>query len=98
MKKGEIALFTSSAELGNGVGGRGGVVVPPNSVLQFEVELISWITVVDVSKDGGIIKKIIEKGQIDSRPSNLDEVLGTLITCYVILLFPFCLSYSYPKS
>ncbi|XP_015900479.1 peptidyl-prolyl cis-trans isomerase FKBP62 isoform X1 [Ziziphus jujuba] len=75
MKKGEIALFTSSAELGNGVGGRGGVVVPPNSVLQFEVELISWITVVDVSKDGGIIKKIIEKGQIDSRPSNLDEVL-----------------------
>lgn len=89
MKKGEIALFTLTAELGNGFGGRGGVVVPPNSVLQFEVELISWIAVVDVSRDGGIIKKIIEKGKIDSPPSNLDEVLGTLITYYVIILFLF---------
>ncbi|KAL5074150.1 hypothetical protein RYX36_013134 [Vicia faba] len=43
--------------------------------LQFEVELISWITVVDVYKDSGIIKKIIEKGKGNDQPSDLDEVL-----------------------
>ncbi|CAI8599816.1 unnamed protein product [Vicia faba] len=42
---------------------------------EFEVELISWITVVDVCKDGGIIKKIIEKGKGNDQPSDLDEVL-----------------------
>lgn len=73
MKMGEIALFTLSADR---VYGRD-VVVPPKSVLQFEVELISWITVVDISRDGGIIKKILERGRVDSRPGDLDEVLGT---------------------
>lgn len=76
MKKGEIALFTLPAD---GVGGLD-FVVPPNSLLQFEVELISWITVVEVSKDDGIIKKILERGQLDMRPRDLDEVLGILIT------------------
>jgi FK506-binding protein 4/5 len=77
MKKEEIALFTLSPELGYGVAGRHGVV-PPNSVVQFEVELVSWIIVVDVSKDGGIIKKIMEKGGRIEQPGDLDQVLGTL--------------------
>lgn len=50
--------------------------MPPNSVIQFEVELISWISVVDVRKDGGIIKKVLEKGNKDGKPGVLDEVLG----------------------
>ncbi|PON65534.1 Peptidyl-prolyl cis-trans isomerase, FKBP-type [Parasponia andersonii] len=60
LTKGEIALFTLPSEMG---------------VVQFEVELVSWISVVDVSKDGGIIKKIIEKGDKIEQPSDLDEVL-----------------------
>lgn len=77
MKKGECALFTLPSELAFGVGGREGL--PPNSVVQYEVELVSWITVVDVSKDGGIIKKIFEKGKSNKLPGDLDEVLGTLL-------------------
>lgn len=93
MKKGEVALFTMPAELGYGVGGLEGVV-PPNSVVQFEVELISWITVVDVCKDCGIIKKIMEKGARNQLPGELDEVLGIFITVFAIDLFAFCLSCS----
>ncbi|KAJ7958280.1 Peptidylprolyl isomerase [Quillaja saponaria] len=73
MKKGEIALFTLPVQLGYKDGGPDGV--PPNSIIQFEVELISWITVVDIFKDGGIIKKIMEKPERTEQPSELDQVL-----------------------
>ncbi|GFZ10158.1 tetratricopeptide repeat (TPR)-like superfamily protein [Actinidia rufa] len=73
MEKGEIALFTLPPELSYGATGANGV--PPNCVIQFEVELISWIKVVDVCKDGGIIKKVMEKGEQTGPPSDLDEVL-----------------------
>lgn len=43
----------------------------PNSVVQFEVELVAWITMVDVSKNGGFVKKILEKGDRDASPSDL---------------------------
>lgn len=76
MKKGERVLFTLPPDFGYGAEGRDGV--PPDSIVQFEVELLSWITVVDICKDGGIIKKIMEKGERNERPSDLDEVLGTL--------------------
>ena len=84
MRKGEVALFTLPAELGVGVSS-------PNSnlVRQFEVELISWITVVDVCKDGGIIKKIMEKGTGNERPRDLDEVLGTLTAAYAYFSLRF---------
>lgn len=74
MTRGETALFTVPPHLGYGEPGRQGV--PPNSVVQYEVQLVSWITVVDVCKDGGIIKKIMEKGNNNSQPGDLDEVLG----------------------
>ncbi|XP_020891758.1 70 kDa peptidyl-prolyl isomerase isoform X2 [Arabidopsis lyrata subsp. lyrata] len=73
MKKGEIALFTLPVDQGYGAEGYDNV--PPNSVIQFEIELFSWIDVVDVRRDGGIIKKIIEKGDKNGKPSDLDEVL-----------------------
>lgn len=74
MKKGECALFTVPPELGYRFVGRDGV--PPNTGVLFEVELIAWIPVVNVSKDGGIIKKIMEKGENIECPGDLDEVLG----------------------
>lgn len=73
MKKGERVLFTLPPDFGYGAEGRDGV--PPDSIVQFDVELLSWITVVDICKDGGIIKKIMEKGERNERPSDLDEVL-----------------------
>lgn len=72
MRKGEKALFTLPPEVGYGEAGTDGV--PPDSIIQFEVELTSWITVVDVCRDGGIIKKIMEKGEQVGPPSDLDEV------------------------
>ncbi|XP_057518080.1 peptidyl-prolyl cis-trans isomerase FKBP62-like isoform X2 [Amaranthus tricolor] len=73
MKKGEVALFTLPSDIAYGNGGSD--TVPLESVVQFEVELISWIMVVDVCKDGGIIKRIVGKGRNDNQPSELDEVL-----------------------
>ncbi|XP_042493599.1 peptidyl-prolyl cis-trans isomerase FKBP65-like isoform X2 [Macadamia integrifolia] len=73
MKKGEVALFTIASDLGFGATGAKGV--PSSSVIQFEVELISWITVVDICKDGGIIKKILKKGERNEQPGDLDEVM-----------------------
>ncbi|CAI9784854.1 unnamed protein product [Fraxinus pennsylvanica] len=72
MRKGEKALFTLPPEVGYGEAGTDGV--PPDSIIQFEVELTSWITVVDICRDGGIIKKIMEKGEQVGPPSDLDEV------------------------
>lgn len=76
MKKGEVALFTLPAAES------GGIPQNSNLVVKFEVELVSWITVVDVCKDGGIIKKIMEKGKGNDRPGDLDEVLGILSVAY----------------
>ncbi|KAJ0967699.1 hypothetical protein J5N97_024616 [Dioscorea zingiberensis] len=71
MKKGELALFTMASDLGYGSVGTQGV--PPGADLQFEVELVSWLTVVDICKDGGIIKKIMSSGD-DVQAGELDEV------------------------
>ncbi|PHU20675.1 70 kDa peptidyl-prolyl isomerase [Capsicum chinense] len=72
MRKGETALFTLPLETGFGSTESDSSL---NMVVQFEVELVSWITMVDVCKDGGIIKKIMEKGELIGPPGDLDEVL-----------------------
>ncbi|XP_047267066.1 peptidyl-prolyl cis-trans isomerase FKBP62 isoform X4 [Capsicum annuum] len=72
MRKGETALFTLPLETGSGSTESDSSL---NMVVQFEVELVSWITMVDVCKDGGIIKKIMEKGELIGPPGDLDEVL-----------------------
>lgn len=74
MRRGEIASFMLPPELAYGVSGT--TSVPPNSTVQFEVELLSWITVVDICKDGGIIKRILETGEQIGPPGDLDEVCG----------------------
>lgn len=71
MKKGELALFTLPSSLGYGnVGAHG---VSPGADLQYEVELVSWLTVVDICKDGGIVKKVLSGGD-DRQTGDLDEV------------------------
>ncbi|GMP58273.1 hypothetical protein CsSME_00021994 [Camellia sinensis var. sinensis] len=56
-----MVVFMAPPDLGYGATGINGV--PSNCVIQFEVDLISWITVVDVCKNDGIIKKVMEKGE-----------------------------------
>ncbi|XWS21304.1 hypothetical protein CRYUN_Cryun30bG0044200 [Craigia yunnanensis] len=74
MKKGKRALFTLPPDFSYGA--EGGDGVPLDSIIQFETELLLWIMVVDIRKDG-IIKKILKKGERNERPSDLDDVLGS---------------------
>ncbi|KAK9944699.1 hypothetical protein M0R45_010255 [Rubus argutus] len=74
MKKGEDALFTIPPEMAYGASGSP-PTIPPNATLQFDVELLSWTSVNDITKDGGIIKKVLKEGEKWENPKDLDEVI-----------------------
>lgn len=75
MRKGEISILTLPPQMW-----RGYELLYPNipvdATLQFEVELISWLKVVDVCNDGGLLKKILVKSVILERPQKKDQVTG----------------------
>ncbi|KAG2312232.1 hypothetical protein Bca52824_023789 [Brassica carinata] len=61
MKKGENAVFTIPSALAYGESGSP-PTIPANATLQFDVELLSWSSVKDICKDGGVFKKIVSAG------------------------------------
>lgn len=73
MKKGENAVFTIPAGLAYGESGSP-PTIPPNATLQFDVELLAWVSVKDICKDGGIFKKIVKAGEKWENPKDADEV------------------------
>ncbi|XP_019188092.1 PREDICTED: 70 kDa peptidyl-prolyl isomerase-like isoform X1 [Ipomoea nil] len=74
MRKGERALYTIPPCLGYGKAGSP-PIIPPDSTLLFDIEMVSWKSIRDVAADGGILKKIVREGEGWATPRDADQVL-----------------------
>ena len=72
MTKGEKALLTCKPEFAYGAQGSP-PKIPPDSTLNFEVELLRWQSSNDVSGDGGVIKKVLVEPSEMRGPGQNDE-------------------------
>lgn len=75
-----MSVTDGFGEKGRPVSGDGGNV-PPNASLQINLELVSWKTVSDISKDQKILKKILKEGEGYDRPNDGATVHGKMCTC-----------------
>jgi len=75
MKKGERAIFKIPPNLAYGEEGSP-PLVPPNATLIYDIELLTWSTIRDLTGDGGIMKKLTREGEGWATPREADEVLG----------------------
>ena len=73
MRKGEKCILTCMPDYAYGESGSGSI--PPNAVLQFEVELFRWHGE-DVTKDGGVYISFLNKSSTHSKPSDGSTVNG----------------------
>ena len=71
MKRGEKAIFTIRSDYGYGDTGSG--KIPAGATLIFEVELLSW-NEIDITGDGKVSLKHVEKGTGYKTPGRDDEV------------------------
>eukprot|EP01094_Clydonella_sp_ATCC50884_P006378 TRINITY_DN154_c0_g1_i1.p1 TRINITY_DN154_c0_g1~~TRINITY_DN154_c0_g1_i1.p1 ORF type:complete len:416 (+),score=149.24 TRINITY_DN154_c0_g1_i1:70-1317(+) len=69
MKKGEKALFVIDSEYGYGEHGHGDKI-PKNATLEFEIELLSWISEEPVTDDKKVLMRTIEDGEGWDRPKD----------------------------
>lgn len=75
MKKGERAIFKVPPNLAYGEAGSP-PLIPSNATLVFDVEMLSWSSIRDLTGDGGILKKITKEGDGWATPRDGDQVLG----------------------
>ncbi|XP_068647874.1 peptidyl-prolyl cis-trans isomerase FKBP65-like [Aristolochia californica] len=73
MRRGEISIFTIPPVVSHGIQ-KFFPLVPHDATLEIEIELISWLKVVDVCGDGGVLKKILVKSEILEKAQKKDEV------------------------
>ncbi|CAL0306337.1 unnamed protein product [Lupinus luteus] len=74
MKKGEKAFLTVKSQYAFGESGRPASgdegAVPPSASLKIELELVSWKTVSDITKDKKVLKKTLKEGEGYERPND----------------------------
>lgn len=79
MRKGERAILTCQPDYAYGAAGSP-PTIPPNSTLNFEVELLSWKSAKDISGDGGVLKTTVKSSEgwdAPIPPLDEDEVVVT---------------------
>ncbi len=83
MRKGEKCILTCTPEYAYGEQGAG-ENIPPNSTLQFEVELFRWQGD-DVTGDGGVVKNVLKEGDGFASPSEGSSVTSEWVglRCYM---------------